>query len=367
MRAPAWLEPLQALVENRLPVSEHAQFIGLIGDHPSTYARSPRIWRPALDACGIDAAYVPLDVSTTRLAAVVAALRRGDCLGANVTAPYKSDVLPMLDEVDQTAQAVGAVNTIVRRPTGRLAGANTDGLGLIGALRGDAGSAPLVSSLHGATVLLIGAGGAARAAAAALAPVLGRGTLLVTNRHLDRAQAVQALARRLRPDARSTVVAGDALEERLPSVDLVINASLRGQAGICKMRDGWTCLEPYSAFAPAAPVVLPPMPEDEFIAQWSAGSAEDIAANLAASRARVRRLPGHAVVYDMIYAPLETVTLRHAREANLQGANGRAMNIGQAVAAFVDHICRATLATAGGDPAAIRSRVARVMSEAWEG
>jgi len=69
----------------------------------------------------------------------------------------------------------------------------------------------------------------------------------------------------------------------------------------------------------------------------------------------------------MVYAPLETVTLRHAREAGLRGANGRQMNVAQAVIAFVDHICAAALAAAGLDPAAARATVTRVMAQAWEG
>lgn len=365
MGVPAWLEPLQALVENRLQAPDRAGFIGLIGDHPSAYARSPRIWMPALDAFGIDAAYVPLDVPAHRLAAVVGALRRADCLGANVTVPYKAAALPLLDEVDDAARAAGAVNTITRSRAGRLVGSNTDGLGLVDALLGDHGSGPLLRSLHGTIVLLIGAGGAGRAAAAALAPLLGAGELLVTNRHPDGARSIaDALSAQ---GCRSVAVAEGALEALLPTVDLVMNASLRGQAGIRKGPDGWTTLEPYSAFAPAAPVVLPPMPEEEFFTTWSTRSAADIAANHAISLSRVRRLPHHAVVYDMIYAPLETTTLRHARDVGLRGANGRQMNIGQAAAAFVDYICREALAAAGRDPAAARAAVTRVMSDAWEG
>jgi len=364
MVPPAWLEPLQALVDNRLDARDRTRFIGLIGDHPSSYARSPRIWNPALDALGIDAVYLPLDVPADRLAAVVDIVRRADCLGANVTVPYKIDVLPLLDDVDETARAVGAVNTITRGRRGRLIGSNTDGAGLLEALAGDA-SDSLMVSLEGARVLLIGAGGAGRAAAAALAPRLGGGELLVTNRHLDRAAAVARSA--TDRGCRSAVIPDVSLEEYLPAVDLVINASSRGQAGIRKSPAGWTCLEPYSALAPATPPALPSSSEEAFLAAWPARSAADVTANHAVSRARVRRLSTRAVVYDMVYAPLETVTLRHAREAGLLGANGRQMNVAQAVIAFVDHICTEALAAAGLDPAAVRATATRVMSHAWEG
>lgn len=364
--APAWMAPLQALVENALPSAARGGFIGLIGDHPSTYARSPRLWAPALAALDIDATYLPLDVPDHRLVEVVEVLRRTEaCLGANVTVPHKEAVVPLLDEIDPVAAAIGAVNTIVRTPKGRLAGANTDGVGLVAALLEPGGDGPLVQQLEGMTVLLIGAGGAARAAALALAPLLGPGELLVANRRYERARAI---AERVSAQGgRALAVPEGALDARLPAVGLVINASVRGQAGIWKGPRGWTCLEPYSALAPASPAVLSPMPEDEFFAAWSAQSARDIEANHAVSRSRVRRLAVDARVYDMIYAPPETTTLTHAREAGLRTANGWWMNIAQGVAACVDHICRSALAARGVDPEAARADVTRVMARAWDG
>jgi shikimate dehydrogenase len=364
MQPPAWLAPLQALVENRLDGRGRATFIALIGDHPSSYARSPRIWTPALEALEIDAAYLALDVLAERLPAVVGALRRRDCLGANVTVPYKMDVLPLLDAVDDAARAAGAVNTITSRG-GRLIGSNTDGAGLVAALLGAGGTGEPVALLDGATVLLIGAGGAGRAAAVALAPGLGTGRLLVTNRHHDRAIDLAALA--AAAGAQATAVPEGQLDEHLSHVDLVINASSRGQAGVRVTAAGWTSLERYSALAPATPALLSPMPEEVVLAECSARSAADITANHAVSRRRVRSLPAHAVVFDMVYAPAETVMLRHARDAGLRAANGREMNIHQAAIACVDHICRDALATAGWSPVPARAAVVRIMSRAWEG
>ncbi|MGH2405850.1 MAG: shikimate dehydrogenase family protein [bacterium] len=370
MHAPAWMAPLQALVENPLPPTARGLFIGLIGDHPSTYARSPRLWQPALAALGIEAVYLPLDVRAARLPEVVQLLRSCEaCLGANVTVQYKETVCSLLDEVDGTARSFGAVNTIVRSRDRRLIGANTDGTGFLHALLRPLDGPPLVATLHGATMLLIGAGGAARAAASSVAPLLESGELLVTNRSFDRAKSVVAAASR--NGCRASAVSDADLDRHLPAVTLVVNASTRGQTGIFKEALGapspvWTCLEPYSALAPASPARVPAMAEDRFVAVWSAESADDVTANNARSRARVRLLPPTAAVYDMIYAPPETVLLRHAREAGLRGANGRGMNIAQAVAACVDHICRALLAPRGLDADAARARVSSVMAAAWE-
>ncbi len=335
------LAPLQALVENVLPAEVSGALVGLIGDHPSTYARSPRIWTPALAHFGIEGAYLPLDIAPDRLPDVVALLRRTEaCLGVNVTVPYKEAVIPLLDEVDPAASAIGAVNIIVREPDGRLIGANSDGVGLVSALLRPYAIRSLLDTLYSLTVLLIGAGGAARAAAVALAPLLGPGRLLVTNRSPDRARAVAERAAAV--GGRAEAIAEEALEERLPAVGLVINASVRGQAGA--RSESGEDLEVYSALAPA----------------------DNVETNHATSRDRIRLLPRDAVVYDMVYAPRETTTLRHAREAGLRAANGRWMNIAQAVEAFVEHIGAGALAAAGIDRQAVRDEATRVMAGAWD-
>jgi hypothetical protein len=132
MGGPSWLAPLAALVDNPLPAEAPPAVAGLIGDHPSTYARSPRIWTPALAAMEIAASYLSLDVPVDRLGAFVRWMRETPaCLGVNVTTPHKAQVMQYLDEVDDTASAIGAVNTIVRHPDGALAGTNTDAVGLL--------------------------------------------------------------------------------------------------------------------------------------------------------------------------------------------------------------------------------------------
>jgi len=365
MGTPSWLGPLAALIDNTLPVQSAPAVAGLIGDHPSTYARSPRIWTPAFAAMGIDGTYVPMDVSVERLPALMRWMKdTAACLGANVTTPYKAEVLRHLDGVDRTASAVGVVNTIVRQPDSELIGTNTDAAGVLAALRHHESGGPLARKLAGLRVLLLGAGGAARAAAVALATRLGHGEMLIVNRHHDRALELAGRVSSL--GGRALAVPDAGLDAHLGDVDLVINASLCGQAGIQKRAGGWTCLEPYSALAPASPAVLSAARDEEFHAEWLARSASDIQMNHAVSRARVRLLPREAAVCDMIYAPLETVTIRHAREAGRRAANGRWMNIAQAVEAFVEHVCRGILETRGVDRRIARRRIERVMARAWD-
>jgi hypothetical protein len=148
-------------------------------------------------------------------------------------------------------------------------------------------------------------------------------------------------------------------------VALVINATTKGQGGIRKAGEGWTCLEPYSALAPASPPVLRPASEAEFTDSWTALSGADIEANHTRSRARAALLPRTAAVFDMIYAPPETATMRHAREAGLRAANGRWMMIVQAAEACVAHICAGAIDVRGEARDALRREVIQVMAGAW--
>lgn len=160
-------------------------YVGIIGD-PVAHSRSPQMHNAAFEHLGIDARYEYWPTPAAELPARMSSLRAPNMLGANVTLPHKTAVIPLLDELEAEAARIGAVNTIYRRPDGGLIGANTDAPGLAESLREDAGF-----TVAGAHVLLLGASGAARAAVYAL---LGGGVaeLLVANRTLERVEALLA-------------------------------------------------------------------------------------------------------------------------------------------------------------------------------
>ena len=110
---------------------------GVIG-YPLGHSLSPAIFQAAFDAAGLDARYEKWETEADQLEGRVNALRHDDFLGANVTIPHKEAVVPLLDRLDETAQLIGAVNTIAHE-SGQLAGYNTDVAGFARALRDDAG------------------------------------------------------------------------------------------------------------------------------------------------------------------------------------------------------------------------------------
>lgn len=156
--------------------------VGLIGD-PVAHSVSPALHDAAFAARGLPQRYALWPTPAAELAVRVASLRAPGMLGANVTIPHKSAVLPLLDEVDALAEAVGAVNTIVRLPDGRLRGLNTD-VGGFGRALDVAGY-----NSAGRVAVLLGAGGAARAVAYQLLHG-GASGLVIVNRTLERAEAL---------------------------------------------------------------------------------------------------------------------------------------------------------------------------------
>jgi shikimate dehydrogenase len=196
--------------------------VGLIG-YPVSHSLSPQMQQAAFDALGIEARYVLWETQPGTLAQRIASLRSPGVLGANVTIPYKEDVVSLLDEYDAAAVKIGAVNTIVNRD-GRLVGYNTDAAGFIRALTDFTGCA---FDCHGKKAVILGTGGAARAAAVALLEN-GVGELALLGRTHGR---VDALVNHLRAlDSGNKRVSGASLggaeANRFLSVaDLLVNAT----------------------------------------------------------------------------------------------------------------------------------------------
>jgi shikimate dehydrogenase len=368
------LRAIQPFVANRLPPepTDRSWLCGLIGDHPSRYSRSPAIWNAAFRALGLDALYVPLDVAADDLPGLIAACRlEPRFIGANVTVPYKRAIIPLLDTLDSTAELVGAVNTVARSRDGWLVGANTDGQGAVDSLvhPWPGASEGFLASLERKSVLLIGAGGAGRSVAFALARAIGqRGRLFVANRTPENALELGAAVGAEFGNAQGLDEA-DA-ELLAPGIDVIVNASSRGQAGPFPAKGGRvTYLEPYSALGPADPPSVPNSPDEsdrERLRSWLPAAIPSIQANHAASLRFVPQAAPHAAFFDLVYAPPETITLRHARWAGHPTLNGRGMILFQAAAAFCDYVVRLELQRSGLESAEARRAVLDAMAAAWD-
>lgn len=260
-------------------VNGSTRILGIIG-HPVRHSLSPAMQNAALKACGLDYVYVPFEVAPDGLENAVLGMKALGVAGFNVTIPYKTRIMPFLDGLDRSAEAAGAVNT-VKNDSGRLMGYNTDGDGLVRSL-----ATEFNLDLHGRSIGIIGAGGAARGAVASLCRA-GVKTIMIANRTHERAvELVSALMPRYPGTGLSIAADYQEMSTRLAEVDLLVNTT-------------------------------------------SIGMQHDSVPGL-----RLDRLPDWAAVYDMVYAPPVTPLLRDAARRGLRRANGLGMLAAQGELAF---------------------------------
>ncbi len=242
--------------------------------HPIAHSLSPAMHRAAFDDAGLDATYDAIDVAPSALARFVGDVRAGRLDGLNVTVPHKEAVRELLDDLDDDARAIGAVNTVVREGA-RLRGANTDARGLVRALE----EADVM--LGGASVLVIGGGGAARAAAVGLAEA--GASICVAARRLEQAASIAA--------TRALALADlDALRRAISPADVVVQSTS---------------------------------------ASLSAEAGAELASRLPLAHARPS-----ALVVDLVYRPRRTPVLRAAEAAGLRTLDGIGMLVHQGALAW---------------------------------
>ena len=170
-----------------LPISGRTRVAGIIGS-PVGHSLSPAMHNAAFAACGLDWRYVAFEVPAGGAGGALDAVRSLGLAGLSVTMPHKADVAALVDERSATVEALGAANTVVVAPDGRLRGESTDGEGLLDTLRLDHGIDPA-----GMAAVVLGAGGAARAVVRALADA-GCREVVVVNRTASTGAAAAALA-----------------------------------------------------------------------------------------------------------------------------------------------------------------------------
>jgi len=255
-------------------ITSSTQLYGIIG-HPVHHSLSPAMQNAAFQEVGIDAVYLAFDVEPGRLAEAMAGARSLGVRGMNVTIPHKESVMRLLDELGGDSAEIGAVNTVVNKG-GTLVGYNTDGIGARRALA-DAGV-----DIAGKVVLLLGAGGAARAIAFTLSKATKR--IIIANRAADRAVE---LASRLRGKADAGGLDSGFLRKAAAEADIMINCTSVG-------------MSPNS---------------DEAVID----------------RGYIRK---GQVVFDIVYTPIKTKLLREAEAAGAVAVDGVGMLVNQGAESF---------------------------------
>jgi shikimate dehydrogenase len=261
--------------------------LGVFGD-PVAHSLSPQMQNAALESCELKMRYARFQISADELQSALALLPKLNFAGVNLTVPHKIAALDLLDEIDENARATGAVNTVAVKD-GKLHGHNTDGKGFARAIR-----EVFSVDLRDLRVMVLGAGGAARAIALQCAKENCE-RLVLANRTIEKAKE---LSKELRefftgpkvfgPVPRLQVIPWEesAFRFQIANVDLVVNATSVGLGR-----------------ADASPIPA-------------------------------RLLAPHLMIYDTIYSSKRTPFVSAALEAGARGANGLSMLLHQGALAF---------------------------------
>lgn len=250
--------------------------VGLIG-HPVEHSFSPPMHNAAFDALGMDYAYVAFDVNPKDLKSAIDGAKSLNIKGFNVTIPHKIEVMRYLDELDEVASLIGAVNTIDFK---NMKGYNTDGIGAIKAIEE-------VTSVKGKNVVVAGAGGASRAISFYLAKY-GVDSLTILNRNADKAKALAS-------DVSSSGLIADVGSDSISQISRYLKDA--------------------DILVDTTPLGMDPHIDDEPIAK-----AEVMHEDL--------------VVFDAVYNPNETVLLKEAVKAGAKPVYGIKMLLYQGAESF---------------------------------
>jgi shikimate dehydrogenase len=253
---------------------------GIIGD-PIEHTMSPVMHNAAFNKLGMDYVYIPFKVQSLELRKAIEGIRGLNLRGVNVTIPHKVAVMQLLDKIDPLAEKIGAVNTIVN-DGGILTGYNTDATGFLQTIK------DRDIELAGKKVLLLGAGGAARAIGNILTRERARLTILNRKQELSWAEDLSArLSRSYKAEVKSGELTNENLKKAINGIDLLVNATSLGM----------------SAENDQTPV-----------------PAELLNADM--------------TVFDIIYNPLPTKLLREAKAAGAKTIDGLEMLVRQGAASF---------------------------------
>ncbi|HOJ09122.1 MAG TPA: shikimate dehydrogenase [Clostridiales bacterium] len=262
-------------------VTGKTKLLGVIGN-PLSHSISPQLHNTLSCCLRIDAVYVPFRVGEGYLEYAVKGLKALDVLGFNVTIPYKNDVINYIDSVSREASLIGAVNT-VKNIDGRLYGYNTDAAGFVNSFKEEAGT-----GFKDKNVVIIGAGGAARAIATGIA-FEGAGRISIINRTISRAAEIaDIINKNILPVAGYYDLQDNNISEAIKQADIIINTTSLGMyPDINKL-----------------PLTIP------------------------------LNFSTNQIIYDVIYNPKKTRLLQEAEKQGCKAVNGLGMLIYQGIKAY---------------------------------
>lgn len=272
------IEDLRKLIENSIDIKSDEKFCAILGLNPSQGARSPSLWNEVFKEKSLPLRMIPLDVSVENINDVFALLDKNTNFVAGALAvPYKEKAFNFFyNRLDETVKKIGAVNCLYRT-NGKLTAVNTDGEGSISALISEVGNKNYEK------VIILGSGGTAKAVAAFLSPDLGKvRQLIIAARNKNEGSFIAN-------KCSGSWIDWSDISKEIQDTDLIINCT-------------------------------------------TIGSHTDIN-NTPISEIEMESISKSAIIYDVVYQPIETKLLKIANNHNLKCLGGLSMNLEQAVIA----------------------------------
>ncbi len=268
-----------SLIENQITIDRLDKYAAIIGENPSNGARSPKLWNAAFKEYGLNCSMLPLDVTNENILNLLDDLNQDiHFIGGAIAVPYKEVVAKWLGKnITPEARNIGAVNCLYRNDNGELEGTNTDGEAALRSYESKYGS------VIGKTIAILGTGGAAKAVAAYFLTGVGiDGKVIIVGR--------SGHGRDFSANIKANWIEWSELNDNLKNVDLIINCTTIGFGDQEK---------------------LSPLTNEQ-----------------------IQQLKKSAVVFDIVYQPVDTIFRKMARESGKSTIGGLIMNLEQAVIAF---------------------------------
>ena len=268
-----------SLIENQINISHLDKYAAIIGENPSNGARSPRLWNAAFNEYGLNYSMLPLDVTKDNILNLLDELNQDvNFIGGAIAVPYKEVVAKWLGRnITTEARNIGAVNCLYRNDNGELKGTNTDGEAALRSYESKYGS------VKGKTVIILGTGGAAKAVTAYFLTGTGVGGKVIV---VGRSGHGRSFATNMDADW----IEWRELNDSLINADLIINCTTIGFGDQEK---------------------LSPLTNEQ-----------------------IQQLKKSAVVFDIVYQPVDTIFRKMAHKSGKSTMGGLMMNLEQAVIAF---------------------------------
>ena len=316
-------------ISNQLNIDDTKSICAILGESPSKGARSPLLWNKCFEEFKIPCHFYPFDIDQENLYKLIEFLKGNEnFLGGAIAVPHKEILLNLLDEVEEEAKLIGAINVIYKNKMG-LCGANTDGLGAVASIANmmDLSIEKFAKSKN---AIIIGTGGAAKAVAVYMSKAVGeKGNVFIVGNSDEKINLLVQKCKNF-----SNVEGGylNHMPSLLHTTNFLINASAIGYENIYSS-NGNFLLEPFLPVGSS--------PKKGFISDgrqakidWLFSNLDIMGSNYLESLKVFEGLNKNALVMDIVYQPKMTMFLRMAKLLGFNTLSGIEMNLLQAVYGF---------------------------------